>query len=261
MKEPKRIHWTQKEFDLFFTHARSFGPPQWGDSAEVYAKTMALMPVNRRRSEVNPHLMARMNEARRALAQPIPVVAETSDPPKVEVQPKVEEPELTPPGETPEVSGEISGAQFMADLLSDVVLRVFTNPEVHKALRELVRVPTLSNERLEPEQAIIFREPSSPRERKPRIVVAGGHPSSVREQLLNLSVADVRYWKIEESIHRLTSMAKQADLTVVVTNRMSHKAEMALRGVNAKMVRHPHSAGLRDLIIERATALSTSKGE
>lgn len=90
--------------------------------------------------------------------------------------------------------------------------------------------------------------------RKPRIVIAGGHPSAFRA-CGEVAAADVSHWRVEESIHILTSRAKRADLVIVMSNYINHKCIYALKKLNAPIVYHGTSTGLRDRIESEAARI------
>lgn len=289
--EASKIYWTRQEYERFFKLARSFGAPVKGDSLDVYKKCMAQMPEARRRHGYNPHLIARMNEAREGLAPegpdrrhsaperrpgpatitqfpkaPIDVLralpaVEPEPAPAAPEPPAPQQPEPTPPPQAAQEATSSAPHPFLdaiaehgASVITDILLRVLTNPEVTNALREVLAVSTMPDTQLEQQQSIVFRAPKEGSQWVPRIVVAGGH-SHVDEELRNISVADIRRWRVDENLHRLTAMVKQADLTIIVTNRMPHKAEYAIKSASANFIRHAHSHGLRELVLTNCKRL------
>lgn len=94
--------------------------------------------------------------------------------------------------------------------------------------------------------------------RKPRIVIAGGHPSAFKS-CDGIATADVRHWRVEESIHLLTSAAKRADLTIIMSNYINHKCIMALKKANASITYHGTSSGLRERVEAEAQKIVASR--
>lgn len=247
----ERIQWTDSERAQVFRHARTFGPPEFGDSQEIWRKMQEILPTNRRRP-FDPMTMALVNAERkkgRLPPEPAQVLRDLATPgptPLSQVMPSVsapfQDPEpvketvtAPPPMPAPPVSEfvlplvEPAEEVTIASLLVDTVLQALYDPRLRMALRSLVAEVLTPESELEQQQAITWRAAKTPRERLPRVLIAGGGP-----QLLNLlrdiRTVDLRFWgqNNAEAIPRLQGLLKGADVVFVITNFISHKATQVI---------------------------------
>lgn len=211
-----KIVWNEQERAEIFRHARTFGPPERGDSAEIWRKMQEVLPSGRRRP-FDPMTMALVNAERKKGRLP----------PKAAAPPEeaVPAPTLATPEPPPPVAIEPPEEVSVATLIVDTILRTLYDPRLREALRSLVAEALLPESELEQSEAITWRAPTLGKERKPRVVIVGGQ-TQMREQLRNLPNVDLRFWGLVqgESPARLNAILQNANLAVVIVSNVRHYA-------------------------------------
>lgn len=227
-----RIHWTEEETKAFMQEAKKYGAPEQGDTEEVFRKAMEAIPAERRRP-FNSELGGRMNRERRKggvyngfMSTPSPEPAQVTVPPTQ----TVEEPIVEPPAPLPSSSNILGSlASQLSAALADVVLSVLHEPRIRHSVREFIREMTTPENELTQINAMTWREPKVPKDRPPRIVIAGG-TKGIQQTLEGIKNVDLRFWgwMRHENIHRLKGLLTNADSAVVITTNISHSATDAI---------------------------------
>lgn len=203
-------------------HARTFGPPERGDSEDIWRRAQEVLPSNRRRP-FDPMTCSKMNSERRkgrVVEPPTSAPVETAPLQSMSKDWK----DIIPP------SIEQAEETTVASLLVDTVLRALYDPRLRAALRNLVAETLTPESDLQQEQAITWRQPKTPKERLPRVVIAGGR-THMRESLQGLNNVDLRFWGTTqgESPARLHALLQGADTVFLMVNDVNHKAQQAVR--------------------------------
>jgi len=194
----------------------------------------------------DPVTASKMNKAREKMAEPAKTVFR---PPKDSTEPTFKVPVIEmreePKPEAPPAAPEAPQAPdhpvlaTLASAMTDVFLQVLYDPALRKALRGLVAEALAPEAALEQQQAITWREPKGPMERKVRVVIAGGG-LAMHHQMEPIPGIDLRFWSgsNDESPHRLKALLGSADACVLVTKFLSHKAQNIVksRGDRLKII-------------------------
>ena len=216
----ERVTWSPDEYARFYKAAQSFGPPKRGDTNYVFRD--AALRAGLKPRPFDPATAAKMNKAREKMER---LEAPIYKAPAVEMreEPKPEAPPAAP--EAPQAADHPVLAT-LASAMTDVFLQVLYDPELRKALRGLVAEAMAPEAALEQQQAITWREPKGPMERKLRVVIAGGG-LAMHHEMEPIPGVDLRFWSgmDNESPHRLKAILNSADACVLMTKFISHKAQ------------------------------------
>lgn len=227
-----RVRWTNEERARFYEAARSLGPPDGQDTKEVWRKAQEVAGFSKDR--MRPFASADaadMNKERRkgrvTLAPKPPEVVEVKSPSPEELGLP-----LTPSEPEPPDASALDLRALAAEAISDVVLRVLYDVRIRAALRGLIAETIAPEPELEKVQALTWREPKLPIERKLRVVLTGPVPTD-----LEVPGLDLRFWgqKSGESLYRLRSLLEGADVAVVFSNAISHKAQYMIKARSNKL--------------------------
>ncbi len=204
----KRVHWSADERARFFQAARTFGAPESGDSVEVWRRAIEMAGVPPRPD--NSADLAKMNaERRKGGVQPMLSAGAPAPAPAPARE--------APPADDDEPS--------IASLLVDSLLRVLYDPQLRKALRDLVAEALAPEPELAKRQAITWQEPMLGQSPVPRVVIAGGN-RALHAALAKTPGVDFRFWGSEkgESLHRLRALMQGASAAVLMVNAAPHSA-------------------------------------
>lgn len=269
---PPKIRWDDKERAAFLEAARSFGAPERGDSKEVWQKAqeIAILP-NRRRVFSNSEAVIMNAERKKGRSDkglittgvapdiPIPVTPPPAPVQEIKLEP-VPEPTPTEQVLIEQIAGKVTG--LFSDFLSESILQLLYNPQVRLALRDIVKEMITPETDLQQEQAVTWREPKTPKERLPRIVIGGG-PPGLRDLFKGFRAADIRFWGQSrgETPHRLIAVSANADL-IYIMHGTPHKVTFALDARKYKYTMWRHSFSELKLELERVIpTLLTPNGE
>jgi len=227
----ERVTWSPDEYARFYKAAQSFGPPKRGDSNYVFRD--AALRAGLKPRPFDPVTASKMNKAREKMERhEAPIYKEPAKTvfwpqPETYAKEAVAEPPTAPPAapEAPQAADHPVLAT-LASAMTDVFLQVLYDPELRKALRGLVAEALAPEAALEQQQAITWREPKGPMERKLRVVIAGGG-LAMHHEMEPIPGVDLRFWSgmDNESPHRLKAILNSADACVLMTKFISHKAQ------------------------------------
>jgi len=241
-KKPFRVTWTERERNAFIDAAVTFGYPQHGDSSRVWKQAIQKSGVRDR--PIDPAFMAKVNKKR---------MVEAMRPPEVKGIPQqgpVTVPEPSEPAPAPEAAPAASVAEqeqppvmslapvaeALGELLVESLTRALYDTRLRTAFRNIVAEVLSPESELARVEGVTWRSAKTPRERLPRIVVAGGR-TSLRETLKDVKGVDLRLWgQVQgESPHRLWNLLKEADECFVLVKDISHPV---MHSIKAREKRH-----------------------
>jgi len=242
-KKPFRVTWTERERNAFIDAAVTFGYPQHGDSSKVWKQAIQKSGVRDR--PIDPAFMAKVNKKRRVEALRPPEVKGLPQQGPVTVVERKEEvaevpaPSLPAPPEEPTdpfrpVVEQVS--EGLAAILVESLTRALYDTKLRAAFRNIVSEVLAPESELARVEGVTWRSTKTPRERLPRIVVAGGR-TSLRETLSHVKNVDLRLWgQVQgESPHRLWNLLKEADECFVMVKDISHPV---MHSIKAREKRH-----------------------
>lgn len=274
MSRKTPVVWDTSERAAFLEAAKSLGYPKRGDSENVWRKAQEIAGFSPERiRKFEPATAALMNSERKQankqvnnksaqkpsvaiITHPVPTapgVLTVVPPPKLEQAEPAPAPAPVPTPEPTPIetvwAEQIAGK--VANVLSDSILQLLYNPQIRLALRDIVKEMITPETELQQEQAVTWREPKTPKERLPRIVIGGG-PPGLRDLFKGFRTADLRFWGQGrgESIHRLNAVAANADL-IYMMHGTPHKVTFALDARKYKYTMWRHSFSELKLELER----------
>lgn len=253
-KQKLHIYWKPHEYALVVQRARELGPPERGDSPEVWRRMQEGLPPERHRA-FDPATMSKINAERRkgrlSIPKPPPLTAVVAPAAVVEPLPTAKE--------EPEQGG-------VEQLIVQCLLKVLYDPDLRAAARDLVAEVLAPENEEELRSAVTFRKPIPGRAKLLRIAIVGAG-GSMHAQLQNIENASVRFWMgLGESRHKLKAMLQHADLAVVFVKLCEHSAMQMVKDWERHRRRkviywHQGANELRTVLEKEAKELNQPKGE
>lgn len=258
-----RVVWSENEREMVYNAARDLGPPERGDTQEVWQKAQLCLDKSRRRP-FDPSAAALMNKERKKGR-----VNKHTVMPAVEVPPKPEpapEPDAVAP--IPEVALPEAPPEPLPGFdqtVVDFLLRVLYNPDLREALRSVVR-DTLAPESEEVQRtSLTWRQPLPGRVAPLRIVIVGGG-GNMHSELKAPQGVELRYYMgLGEHTYRLRAMLKYADVAIVITRLINHGAMQMVKhweanGKKKALYWTRSTSELKPVIEEMATQHKAQEG-